>query len=105
MEELGDLVSHKHWENQEKQTHAEATEVFPQTPGSTYEGEINEIGNKLKKEKKHCCCSYLFRDAPSARITGSVISIIDCRVEVTTMKRMMLRRKVRCSACISNRPV
>lgn len=52
MEELGDLVSHKHWENQEKQTHAEATEVFPQTPGSTYEGEINEIGNKLKKEKK-----------------------------------------------------
>lgn len=51
MEELGDLVSHKHWENQEKQTHAEATEVFPQTPRSTYEGEINEIWNKLKKEK------------------------------------------------------
>lgn len=30
---------------------------------------------------------------------------MDCRVEVTTMKRMMLRRKVRCRACMSNRPV
>lgn len=48
---------------------------------------------------------YLFRDAPSARRTGSVISIMDCRVEVTTMKRMILRRKVRCSACMSSRPV
>lgn len=50
-------------------------------------------------------CCYLLRDAPRARIIGSVISIIDCKVEVTTMKRMMLRRKVRCSACMSNRPV
>lgn len=30
---------------------------------------------------------------------------MDCRVEVTTMKRMILRRKVRCSACMSSRPV
>lgn len=56
-------------------------------------------------ENQCCGCCYLLRDAPRARITGSVISIMDCRVEVTTMKRMMLRRKVRCSACMSNRPV
>lgn len=57
----------------------------------------------VKADKLPSC--YLLRDAPRARITGSVISIIDCRVEVTTMKRMMLRRKVRCSACMSSRPV
>lgn len=47
VEELWDLVSHKHWENQEKQTHADATEVFPQAPRSTYEAEINEKGENL----------------------------------------------------------
>lgn len=35
VEELGDFKSHEHWENQQKQTHAEAAEVFPHTPGST----------------------------------------------------------------------
>ena len=58
-----------------------------------------------KRNKLYCYCCHLLRDAPRARMTGSVISIIDCRVEVTTMKRMILRRKVRCSACISSRPV
>lgn len=51
------------------------------------------------------CCGHLFLEAPSARMMGSVISIIDCRVDVVTMKRMMQRRKVRCRACMSNRPV
>lgn len=32
MEELGDFISHKHGENQQEQTHAETTEVFPETP-------------------------------------------------------------------------
>ena len=49
--------------------------------------------------------AHLLREAPRARMMGSVISIMDCRVEVTTMKRMMLRRKVRCRVCMSNRPV
>jgi len=33
VEELGDFISHEHGEHQQKQTHAEATEVFPHTPG------------------------------------------------------------------------
>lgn len=40
MEELGDFISHKHGENQQKQTHAEAAEVFPQTPRSTEDTEM-----------------------------------------------------------------
>lgn len=32
VEELGDFISHVDWENQQKETHAEATEVFPHTP-------------------------------------------------------------------------
>lgn len=53
----------------------------------------------------HCGWSYRFLEAPRDRMTGSVISIMNCRVEVTTMKRMMLRRKVRCGTCMSIRPV
>lgn len=34
MEELGDFISHKHRKNQQKETHAEASEVFPHTPKS-----------------------------------------------------------------------
>ena len=36
---------------------------------------------------------------------GSAISIMDCSVDVTTMKRMMLRRKVRWRTCRSSSPV
>lgn len=37
--------------------------------------------------------SYLSLDAPRARTMGSAISSMDCRMEATTMKRMMERRK------------
>lgn len=37
--------------------------------------------------------SHLSRDAPRASTIGSAISNIDCRMEATTMKRMMERRK------------
>lgn len=107
VEELGDFKSHEHWENQQKQTHAEAAEVFPHTPGSTdvKNNFLKLLAQSASLASNHCCRCYLLRDAPRARMMGSVISIMDCKVEVTTMKRMILRRKVRCSACISNRPV
>lgn len=124
MEELGDFIRHKYRENQQKKTHAETAEVFPETPEAQKKNYIEKHteGNNAivsedclklselhlhhtKRSGNHCCCRYLLRDAPRARMMGSVISIMDCRVEVTTMKRMMLRRKVRCSACISKRPV
>lgn len=46
MEELGDFISHENWENQQKQTHAEATEVSPHTPGSTEETEMKGMKQK-----------------------------------------------------------
>lgn len=52
-----------------------------------------------------CPPRYLLREAPSASTMGSAISIMDCSVEVTTMKRMMLRRKVRWRTCRSSSPV
>lgn len=51
------------------------------------------------------CLSDLFREAPRAKMMGSVISTMDCSMEVTTMNRMMLRRKVRCRTCMSNSSV
>lgn len=48
---------------------------------------------------------YLLREAPNASTMGSAISIMDCSVDVTTMKRMMLSRKVRCRTCRSSSPV
>ena len=48
---------------------------------------------------------YLSLEAPRARTMGSAISSIDCRMEATTMKRMMERRKARWITCSSIRPV
>lgn len=49
--------------------------------------------------------TYLFLLAPSPNTTGSVISLMLCRVDVRTMKRMIKRRKQRCRAAMSNNPV
>lgn len=80
--------------------HSSAGGVSPlQTPPSS----------TLCHQAASCCpppgARYLFREAPSASTMGSAISIMDCSVEVTTMKRMMLRRKVRCRTCRSSSPV
>lgn len=48
---------------------------------------------------------YLSLEAPSASTMGSAISSIDCRMEATTMKRMMLRRKALWMTCSSISPV
>lgn len=74
-------------------------------PLSTAGKPLNVVHIHVLNLNKLIVARYLLRDAPRARITGSVISIMDCRVEVPTMKRMMLRRKVRCSASMSNSPV
>lgn len=50
VEELGDFISHENWENQQKQTHAEATEVSPHTPGSTEETVMKGIKQKRTLE-------------------------------------------------------
>lgn len=49
--------------------------------------------------------TYLFLLAPSPNTTGSVISLMLCRVDVRTMKRMIKSRKQRCRAAMSNNPV
>lgn len=49
--------------------------------------------------------SYLSLDAPRARTMGSAISSMDCRMEATTMKRMMERRKALWMTWSSMRPV
>lgn len=35
VEELRYSKSHEHWKNQQEKTHTEASDVFPQTPGTT----------------------------------------------------------------------
>lgn len=58
-----------------------------------------------------CVCFYLIEDAhlsleaPSASTMGSAISSMDCKIEATTMKRMMLKRKARWITCSSISPV
>lgn len=49
--------------------------------------------------------SYLSLEAPRARTMGSAISSMDCRMEATTMKRMMERRKALWMTWSSMRPV
>lgn len=49
--------------------------------------------------------TYLSLEAPRAKTMGSAISSMDCRMEATTMKRMMERRKARWMTCSSIKPV
>lgn len=48
---------------------------------------------KIKTRSRKQDLNYLSLDAPRARTMGSAISSMDCRIEATTMKRMMERRK------------
>lgn len=49
--------------------------------------------------------SYLSLEAPNARTIGSAISSMDCRMEATTMKRIILSRNARCTTWSSIKPV
>lgn len=79
----------------------------------------NPTVNKPALSMKMVCCmsilpvclcilwetAYLSLDAPSASTMGSAISSMDCKMEATTMKRMILRRKARWMTWSSIRPV
>lgn len=58
--------------------------------------------NRIKEDQG---APYLSLDAPSAKTMGSAISSMDCRMEATTMKRMMLSRNARWTTWSSMRPV
>lgn len=49
--------------------------------------------------------SYLSLEAPSARTMGSAISSMDCSMDATTMKRIILSRNARCTTWSSIKPV